>query len=222
MRVPDRYKWISPLSLFITLGVIHWIDHSLIIPVVLIPLWFMLFRPFDRADVFTFVIATVFIVGQDYSMLSSGGFEFAEQDILLMPYYEPFMWGFYYLNIKRFFSEGGQRPGLQPRVFVGLVLTVLAFAAFGQSNVSLLTATLVSTGVLLLLFHEPCDLWHAAYALALGFAVELFGVSTGVWSYPEPDFLGMPYWFSTMWISMGILGRRFLFPFSAWLDRRVS
>ncbi len=105
---------------------------------------------------------------------------------------------------------------------MALVLTVIAFAAYDQCNVSLLTATLVSTGVLLLLFHEPCDLRYAAYALTLGFFVELFVVSTGVWSYPEPDFLGMPYWFSTMWISMGILGRRFLFPFSVWLDRRVS
>ncbi len=91
-EIHARHKWISPLSLFITLGVIHWIGHSLIILVVLIPLWFILFRPFDRADVIPFVIATVFIVGQNHSVLPSGRFEFAEQDILLMPYYEPFMW----------------------------------------------------------------------------------------------------------------------------------
>jgi uncharacterized membrane protein YoaT (DUF817 family) len=61
------------------------------------------------------------------------------------------------------------------------------------------------------------DVQHALFALALGFVVELFGVSTGLWSYPAPDFLGIPFWFATMWLSVGLLGYRFLFPAATWL-----
>lgn len=218
----DRNKWLSPLSLLVTLGVIHLVDESILVPIILVPLWFVLFRPFNRSDLLMFLIAAVFIVGQNYSVLERGGFAFEEKDFLLMPFYEPFLWGFYYLNVKRFFSEDRERPRLEPRAFAGVGITAVCFSAFGGNDFRLLLATLVSTGILLWMFHRPYDLYYAAYALALGFVVEIFGVSTGLWSYPNPDFLGMPYWSATMWISVGILGRRFLIPFSEWLSGKPA
>ena len=168
-----------------------------------------------------FGIASLFFLGQNYAVLKVGGFAFKHKDILLMPYYEPFLWGFYYLNIKRFVMENSQAVHLGKRSVVGLFLTVLAFSAFAGNSARLFAATLVSTATLLGMFHEPFDLFYAAYALVIGFIVEFFGVSSGLWAYPDPDFLGIPYWFATMWISVGILGRRFLIPLAERVDRGV-
>jgi hypothetical protein len=205
----------------LTLNAIYFLQHSLLILIVLLGLWFILFRPFRKYEFLMFVIASVSIVGQNYSVLEKGGFSFTHQDLFLMPYYEPFMWGFYYLFLKRLMGERDRAVGLSIRAVFGLVLTGVCFSVFSQDKIMLLVSTLVSSGVLLVLFHRRYDLYYAGAALVLGFVVEIFGVWTGQWSYPAPDFLGIPYWFATMWISMGILGRRFLIPLSEWLADKL-
>lgn len=204
------------------LAVIHLVDNSLTLVFLLLPFWLLLFRPWSKAEYFMFLVASVFFLLQNYAVLKTGGFSFKHKDILLMPYYEPFLWGFYYLIIKRFISEPLQHCKLQLKAFFGLLLTGFAFSFFSQNSDSLLISTLVSTSVLLIMFHELYDLYYALCALILGFIIELFGVSTGLWTYPEPDFLGIPYWFATMWISVGILGRRLLVPLSEWLAVKIS
>jgi hypothetical protein len=130
-----------------------------------------------------------------------------------MPYYEPLLWGFYFLSLKRFISgRAGDDVRANKASVVGLVATSLAFSLFSFDPRALLIATTCSTTILLVLFHTRRDIYYGLSALALGLIVELFGVSTGLWSYPVPDFLGIPYWFATMWISVGLLGRRFLIP----------
>ena len=57
---------------------------------------------------------------------------------------------------------------------------------------------------------------------AVDVETEIFGVSEGLWSYPAPDFLGIPFWSATMWISVGLLGRRFLIPATEWLAERMA
>jgi len=214
-------KLISPISIIITLGVIYFVDQSLVILIILLPLWFFIFRPFSKADILMYIFASIFIVGQNYSVLKSGGFAFKHKDIFLMPYYEPFMWGFYYLNIKRFFAEPAGSVKLGAKAFLGLAITGVCFSFFSQEKNLLLISTLFSTGILFVMFHELHDLLYSVYALFLGFIIEIFGTLTGLWSYPDPDFLGIPYWFGTMWISVGLLGRRFLIPFTEWLAGKL-
>ena len=169
-----------------------------------------------------FGVAAVFFIFQNYVTLSAGLFEFKFKDILLMPYYEPLLWGFYYLALKRFVDGVGLKtPKLTWKAVGGLAATSAAFSVFSFDSHALLAATLVSTGVLLALFHERGDFLYAASALVLGLIVELYGVSAGLWFYPQPDFLGIPYWFATMWISVGLLGRRFLIPTSEWLAGKI-
>lgn len=213
----------SVLSLIITLIVLYLIHYSYLLPFLLLPFWYFIFRPFKRSEIIMFVIASLFIIGQNYSVLKSGGFTFAQQDFFLMPYYEPFMWGFYYLNMKRFISEDSdiEKPVLRFKAFLGLAATGICFSFFSQSSDLLLISTIVSTCFLLILFHKAYDIYYGVYALCLGFIIELFGISTGLWSYPDPDFLGMPFWFATMWISVGILGRRLLIPLSEWVDTKL-
>jgi len=170
-----------------------------------------------------FVVAAVFFLLQNYASLRAGLFVFRFEDVLLMPWYEPFLWGFYFLSLKRFIGESETAgAGLDWRSVAGLIVTSLAFSVSGPDSRSVLMATAASTALLLALFHTTADLRWAASALVLGFVIELFGVSTGHWSYPAPDVLGMPFWFATMWISVGLLGRRFLLPVSWWLTVRVA
>jgi hypothetical protein len=207
----------SLFSLIITIIVIHFIDQTFITLTILLALWFFIFCPWNKAEIIIFIIASVFFLGQNYAVLKADGFSFKHKDLLLMPYYEPFLWGFYYLNIKRFISEGAEAVTFDKKSVFGLFLTALAFSIFSKNSNALFMATLLSTGVLFIMFHERFDFYYGAYALALGFVIELFGVSTELWAYPEPDFLGIPYWFATMWISVGILGRRFLIPLAEWI-----
>ncbi len=216
-----RVNTVFQLSLI--LCILYFNQNSLLILVVLLSLFYFFFRPWDLAKILIFTIATIFFLGQNYAVLKTGGFSFKQQDFLLMPYYEPFLWGFYYLNIKRFFSEQvSDLPLLGIKGFIGLFATGIAFSMFSGSSQSLLIASLISTVFVLVLFHSPLDFAYGGYALFLGLVVELTGVSAGLWSYPAPDFLGIPFWFATMWISVGVLGRHFLYPLSELIARKIK
>jgi len=215
----DRHGIMYLMGIIGTIGVLFFFENSLIILAVLLLFWLILFFPLTRSEVFIFLFASLFFLGQNYAVLATGGFSFKHQDILLMPYYEPFLWGFYYLTMKRFIAEPPPRVLLEKKAFLGLVATGISFSLFSKDSDALLISSVVSTCLLLLLFHERYDFLYAAVALALGLVIEIFGVSTGLWSYPDPDFLGVPFWFSTMWMSVGLLGRRFLIPLAERLFR---
>ena len=215
-----RNQAISIFSLLVSIAIIQLFNDSLVILLLLLCIWFFLFKPFNIAEFLVFILATLSIIGQNYSVLKSGGFTFRTKDFLLMPYYEPFLWGFYYLNIKRFVGERRDAVKLAPKAFVGLIITALCFSFFSYDSNLLTIFSATTTLLLLAMFHQRHDLYYAGYALVLGFLVELFGVYTGKWSYPEPDILGIPYWFASMWVSVGLLGRRFLIPVAEWLSKK--
>jgi hypothetical protein len=215
----DRHRILYLVGIIGTVGVLFFFENSLIILAALLLFWLFLFFPLTRSEVFIFLFSSLFFLGQNYAVLATGGFSFKHKDILLMPYYEPFLWGFYYLTIKRFIAEPSPHVSLEKKAILGLVATGISFSLFSKDSDALLISSVLSTCLLLLLFHKRYDFLYAACALVLGFIIELFGVSTGLWTYPDPDFLGIPFWFATMWISVGLLGRRFLIPLAERLFR---
>lgn len=218
-----RKYWVSMMSriqqiliLVVTLFLLSFIENSFLVLLALISLWFFFYYPLKSVEVVACLIAGVFFLGQNYAVLKSGGFEFSQKDILLMPCYEPFLWGFYYLNIRRFFKGvDPDIPALRWKAVAGLVATGIAFSFFSANSQYLLIASSISTAIVLILFHSSLDFAYGLYGLLMGLFVELVGVTTGHWSYPDPDFMGIPYWFANMWISVAVLGRRFLFPLAA-------
>lgn len=214
-------RLITLLSFLLTLGVIRCVAHSGAVTILLLLAWGILLRPWRRAEFVLFVVVGLFFLGQNYAVLQAGGFSFRQQDILLMPYYEPCLWGYWFLHIQRMAGEPAGAVRLAWRGWLGVAATAAMFTLFGADSDRLLIGTLASCALLLILFHEPMDLFQGVYALALGFAVEYFGVSQGYWHYPHPDLLGMPYWFASMWFSVGILGRRFVVPLAEWLAQRL-
>jgi len=210
------------LGLLFTLAILYFVTNRLLALAVLAAGWSLLFSPLAASELVAFVIAALFFLFQNYVVLKSGLFEFRDKDILLMPYYEPLLWGFYFLSMKRFIS-GNEKDGVvvDRKSIAGVLVTSVVFSLFTSSSRAILIGTACSTAFLFVLFHTRLDLYYALYALALGIVIEFFGVSTGLWSYPAPDILGIPYWFATMWISVGLLGRRLLIPGSEWLAERV-
>lgn len=211
----------SIVSLIMTLGILYIFNSSLFILPLLLITWYFSLRPFGLEDFSVFVIASVFFLIQNYGVLAKGGFEFSKKEILLMPAYEPFMWGFYFLFFKRMWPECS-RGGKLSKGFIGLVVTSAIFSIFSQNSELLTVATVFSTIFLFVLFHQACDFVLAVTSLALGLVIEVFGVRTGLWSYPAPDIGGLPWWFITMWLSVGLLGRNFLFPLSEFLADKFS
>jgi hypothetical protein len=212
------------LGLLLTLSTLHFIFDRLLIVVVLVLSWAMLFFPWTLGELVLLVVAALFFLLQNYVSLKAGLFEFRFKDVLLMPYYEPLLWGFYFLSMKRFVSGGRQENvgALDKKGVAGVVVTSTIFSLFAFDSRALFIASACSTVFLLALFHTKVDVCYALFALGLGFIMELFGVSGGFWKYPAPDFLGIPYWFATMWVSVGLLGRRFLIPGAEWLAVRIE
>ena len=124
------------LALIGTLAVIHLIANSLLVTAILLVAWYFLFRPWVKNDIIVFAIASLFFLVQNYLVLKEGGFAFAHQDILLQPYYEPFMWGFYYLNIKRFFSEPETTVNVGIKALIGLAITGISNEFFRRCSCS--------------------------------------------------------------------------------------
>ncbi|MGO9017868.1 MAG: hypothetical protein ACLQVJ_05885 [Syntrophobacteraceae bacterium] len=63
----------SVLALLVTLAVLRSVDRSLCAAAVLLPLWFIIYRPLSRVEIVSFTIAAVFFPIQDYAMGRSGG-----------------------------------------------------------------------------------------------------------------------------------------------------
>lgn len=190
----------------------------------LLPLqWWWLLRPFTRRELLLGGLAALFFIGQNYTVLRAGAFVFEQRDFLLMPYYEPPLWAFWYLVLVRWVDEPPNAVPLQARAGLGLLLTVIAFSGFAGDSRALTGATLVSTAGLVALFRERGDFVYGGCALALGVAVEAVGLLSGRWFYPQADFLGLPYWFAAMWYAVGVLGRRVGVPLvELALPREVS
>lgn len=199
-------------SLALTLLQISVIEASWLLAIVLPLQWLLIFRPIERREWAMFAIVAPFFVVQNHLALRAGAFTFRQQDFLLMPWHEPLLWMGWYLHLVRFVGQPGHSARLTPAAWLGLLVTVLAFSLFGGDVRALTIATAVSCAVLLALFHGAGDLAYALCAVVLGLLVECVGVASGLWHYPDPGPLPIPLWSLAMWVSVGLLGRRFVVP----------
>ena len=157
------------------------------------------------------ICVCIFFTGMNASALKQGIFRFSEPDILGMPYYELFMWGFYLLNAYRLWGgEVISKPQTALAWGLGLAFAV-AFSVVTDQN--LLFA--VTAGILLValfFFHERLDLAYAGHMVLLGAMIEYVGVHSGQWVYPIEFPGGVPPWFITMWGGVGLFFRRLVLP----------
>jgi hypothetical protein len=173
-------------------------------------LWMLTFRKLTRPETVFYVAACLFFTGMNAASLKQGIFVFAHPDVLGMPVYELFMWGFYLLHLKRVL--GGPAPGGKQAIVWALAFFyAAAFAAIPDATILLATTgTLLIIGIVL--FHEPLDLAYTGYLILLGAAFEYTGVLSGEWSYPGDPMGGVPFWFVTLWGGVGLFTRRLVLP----------
>ena len=181
----------------------------------LLLVWVLTFRPLARAELLLFIGVNALFVGMNAGALAQGVFRFARPDLLGMPAWEFFMWGFYVLHVIRVV----QGPVPQGKPWVALAFAAAFAAPFSTVPDPrwLLLATAAILAVAFVVFHERHDFLYSGYMLLVGTLVEYTGVWSGQWSYPAgapPG--GVPFWFITMWAGVGLFARRLVVP---WLHR---
>ena len=183
-------------------------------------LWAVTFRHLSAPEVALAALACVFFSAMNAASLKQGIFVFDHPDLLGMPVYEFFMWGFYLLHTKRVL--GGAAPeSRRPVIWALAVLYSAAFAAIPNPEL-LLLATGILLAIGLLLCHERLDLAYVTYMVILGAAIEYTGVHSGQWHYPGNPPGGVPVWFVTLWGGVGFFLRRLVLPIIARYERLPS
>ena len=173
-------------------------------------LWVLTFKKFSKLDLIFYIGVCIFFTLMNAASLKQGIFSFSEPDLLGMPIYEVFMWGFYLLHLKRVL--GGAAPVGNRTVVWSLALSfAIAFAGIQDAKIlTIVTGLLLVTG--LILYHEPLDFLYTIYFIFFGAAIEYVGVHSGQWFYPGAPIGGVPLWFITLWGGVGLLMRRLLMP----------
>lgn len=202
---------LAVLQLAVTLVVLAWVPGSAVKAAVLLAFWALLFCPLSRAEALLVLGVSIFFTGMNASALDQGIFQFHDADVLGMPFYELFMWGFYILHAYRLW--GGGVPA-RPRKWLAWGLGLMFAASFvsitDQTLLFAVTATVLM--VALIFFHERLDLAYVGHMIVIGAFVEYVGVHSGQWFYPADVPGGVPPWFITMWGGIGLFFRRLVLP----------
>jgi hypothetical protein len=178
------------LQVAVTLVVLAFVPGTVNKALILLGLWALLFWPLRLSELAMVAGICLFFTGMNASALQQGIFKFREADVLGMPVYELFMWGFYLLHVHRLWRG---TPSSRPRPVLAWGLGLAFAAAFS-----------VITDQTLL------------FAVTAGALIEYVGVHSGQWFYPIDVPGGVPPWFVTMWGGIGLFFRRLVMP---WLPR---
>lgn len=201
----------SILILAVTLAILYFPFSNILKSALLLVFWYISFRPLTRAEYVLFVITNIIFTFNDAMALRNGVFVFREPEFFLMPYWEIFMWGFYFILIKRWLD-------LKPAKMDWKVIPIAIFfsLSFSISSSPLLVFPISFSCILLLLFffHTQEDYLSFLAFLGIGTVIELFAISTGLWSYPEFGWLDIPLWYATLWAGVGIIFYRLGIPLS--------
>lgn len=208
------------VSLWGTLGltyvVLFFVPGALLKTGLLLALWIAVFHPWKKSDVALFIGCSALFTTMNTAAIHRGLFEFMKPNLLGLPYWEFFLWGFWVLHTHRIAAGApAPRPG---RWEWGLVvLFALSFVLFESA-----TAVLLASGTVLATaftrWHAPEDRRHVAQLILVGTMLEYAGVGLGLWRYPDPPVGGVPLWYVTMWGGIGLFLRRWAAPLATRLD----
>lgn len=213
-------RFVLLLQIPIALAIIAFVPTNLGKLAAFLVLWVVTFGRLSKPEAIFYAAVCVFFTAMNAASLKQGIFRFAEPDILGMPWYELFMWGFYLVHLKRVL--GGPAPeGKRAVVWTLALLYAASFAAIPDARILLaVTGTLLVVG--LIFFHEPLDLAYTGYLILLGALFEYTGVHSGQWSYPGDPPGGVPFWFVTLWGGVGLFMRRLILPILAGYEKPTA
>ena len=207
---PATRRLLLVLQVPATLAILAWVPGNVAKLIAFLVLWALTFQRLSKTEAVFVVAVCAFFTVMNAASLKQGIFAFTHPDVLGMPVYELFMWGFYLLHTQRLL-DGPAPRGRRAAAWVLGLLYALSFAAIADARMLLMvTGTLLAIG--LVLFHEPHDLAYTGYLVLLGAAIEYTGVHVGEWSYPGAPAGGVPPWFVTLWGGVGLFLRRLVVP----------
>jgi hypothetical protein len=181
--------------------------------IALLAWWLLTFRRLHLRELVLFVAADALFTVLDYLTLRQEIFTFTQPDFLLMPCYEPLIWG--YLMLHTIHMVDGPVPA--GRLLVpGLWFVAFAAPFLVLTNQVILfavSATLLAVG--LVIFHERYDFYYVGYFLIVGTMWEYVGVWSGQWRYPGDPPGGVALWFIPMWGGIALALRRLVLPLVA-------
>ena len=201
----------AALQVAMTLVVLAWVPGTAAKALILLGLWGLLFLPLRRSELAMVAGVCLFFTGMNASALKQGIFQFREPDVLGMPAYELFMWGFYLLHVYRLWGDGAPAKPRKPLAW-GLGLAFAAAFSVINDQTLLFAVTAGLLLVALFFFHDELDLAYTGHMVLLGAMVEYVGVHSGQWFYPIDVPGGVPPWFVTMWGGIGLFFRRLVLP----------
>jgi hypothetical protein len=193
-----------------TIAILGWVPGNPVKLFALLLIWGLGLSPIEWSELVAFLAVNLVFILMNSAALQRGTFAFANPDVLGMPAYEFFMWGFYTLHTIRLLGS----PPADHRWVAALAAAVIFAIPFATiADAGLLTVS--SAGVLvgcLVLFHQWEDFAYVGYMALLGSAIEYTGVLTGQWHYPAQPYGGVPLWFLPMWGGVGLFTRRLVLP----------
>jgi hypothetical protein len=180
---------------------------------VLVAFWTATFWPLSRRELALVAIIDVFFTLMDVVTVRRGLFWFVHPDVVGLPYWEPFMWGFYVLNAERMCRlPGTRRPSALD--YASLIAFTATFPAIGAPlplqllPCALLVATALSR-------RDARDLVYMGYLTAMGLLVENVGTRAHLWRW-RGAVGAPPYNVVVLWAAVGLYLRRVFVP---WLRR---
>lgn len=176
-----------------------------------VTLWILTFTKLTKKEWIFVTFVCLLFTGLNIPAVIHGIFAFSKPDLLGLPVYEFFTWGFYLLHAKRLL--GGLTPkGNWWLVLLLVVLFALCFILISDTTF-LLWMSLIVLSVSIFLFHESTDFLYIGYFLCIGTLIEYTGVLSGEWHYFGNPLGGVPFWYITLWGGTGLFLRRLLLPF---------
>ncbi|MCA9460081.1 MAG: hypothetical protein KC550_06040, partial [Nanoarchaeota archaeon] len=173
MKMPSKNKIKLRLIFLLILSLlsIYYIPNSLLVTGILLLLWFIGFYPIKKEEYILFFSISIFFSIMDLVTLSQGIFEFKNKDFILMPYFEIFLWGFYFLFVKRFVDdfEFKKKSFKIPTIYFFIFMVLLA-------GIKIPIYLLILVGILffssIYFFHEKIDIMYIITFLILGIIIE--------------------------------------------------
>jgi len=199
-----------------TFAIIAFVPTGVVKAAAMVLLWAATFRRIDAAEAILFVTSCAGFSAMEIAT-QGPAFEFTRPDVLGLPAYEFMLWGYSLLHGLRFL--GGPVPAGRRLTATALALGFIATFAVLESPSALLAAGAALCAIGVLLFHEREDLAYASYLAVVGTATEYVGLWSGEWRFADAPPTGVPLWYLPLWAGVGLLLRRWLLPWLAWLRR---
>jgi hypothetical protein len=205
-----NYRLRMLLQMAASLAILAFVPNN-VARLVAFPAWWLLtFRRLTRGEWLLYAGACALFTVLDYLTLQQELFKFTHPDFLLMPWWEPLIWG--YLLVHTIHMVNGPTPrGRRAIALVWFVAFAMPFLAL-TDQVVLFAVSLALLAAGLVLFHEPYDFAYVGYFLLVGSLWEYVGVWSGQWLYPGDPPGGVAPWFAPMWGGIALGLRRLILP----------